>query len=406
MVLLGSALGPFLALGVVVLFFVAADAIQGGNTFLSGPNLRALAKQIAPIAVAALGMTIIIIAGGIDLSAGTAIALCATVLAWSLKEDVAMLMLRGENVAGATQELRDGNEDLSKVRRKITRLQADAAPNQTDRKALQEQQALQRQLEAEIPVLKQRLEQITADSRRITRFTPWIAVVLAVLTGCLCGFLNGAVISFLNVVPFIVTLGTMTFFLGLAKIIAHESTVRPNRAEQIPQWLINFLSIRQNALIYGFPAGVWLALVLSLLLAAVLRYAVFSRYLFALGSNESTARLCGINVTWNKIAVYTLAGLFVGVAGIYQFSLLSAGNPTSGIGMELKIIAAVVIGGGSLNGGRGSVLGTITGTAIMAVIASGCTLLGLSNPIQEIIIGVIIVVAVTVDQMRRARLAD
>jgi ribose/xylose/arabinose/galactoside ABC-type transport system permease subunit len=321
MLLLGSALGPFLALGVVVLFFAAADAIQGGETFLSGPNLRALSKQIAPIAVAALGMTIIIISGGIDLSAGTAIALCATVLAWSLKEDVG----------------------------------------------------------------------------------PWIGVTLALLAGCLCGFINGALISLLRVVPFIVTLGTMTFYLGLAKILAHESTVRPDRSEQIPQWLINFLSIRESALIYGFPAGVWLAIVLSLLLAALLRYSVFSRYLFALGSNESTARLCGIDVTWNKIVLYTLAGLFVGVAGIYQFSLLSAGNPTSGIGLELKIIAAVVIGGGSLSGGRGSVLGTITGAAIMAVIASGCTLLGLSNPIQEIILGVIIVVAVTVDQIRRAR---
>jgi ribose/xylose/arabinose/galactoside ABC-type transport system permease subunit len=250
------------------------------------------------------------------------------------------------------------------------------------------------------------MDQLKADSHRFTRFSPWIAVTLTVLAGCLCGFLNGALISYLKVVPFIVTLGTMTFFLGLAKILAHESTVRPDRGEQIPQWLINFLSIRETALICGFPAGVWLALVLSFLLAAILRYSVFSRYLFALGSNESTARLCGINVTWNKIAVYTIAGLFVGVAGIYQFSLLSAGNPTSGIGMELKIIAAVVIGGGSLNGGRGSVLGTITGAAIMAVIASGCTLLGLSNPIQEIIIGVIIVVAVTVDQIRRARLAD
>ena len=338
--LLGSALGPFLALGVVILFFAAADFIQGGNTFLSTPNLRALSKQIAPIAVAALGMTIIIIAGGIDLSAGTTIALCATVLAWSLKEDVGMLLFQGESIAATTQH----------------------------------------------------------------PFTPWIAILLTILTGCLCGFLNGALISFLRVVPFIVTLGTMTFFLGLAKIVANESTVRPDRSEQIPQWLVNFLSIRESALIFGFPAGVWLALVLSLLLAAILRYAVFSRYLFAIGSNESTARLCGINVTWNKIGIYTLAGFFIGVAGIYQFSLLSAGNPTSGIGLELKIIAAVVIGGGSLSGGRGSVLGTFTGAAIMAVIASGCTLLGLSNPVQEIIIGVIIVVAVSVDQIRRARL--
>src|SRR4029077_13039164 len=128
------------------------------------------------------------------------------------------------------------------------------------------------------------------------------------------------------------------------------------------------------------------------------------RYVYALGSNEATARLCGINVWFNKISLYSLAGFFVGVAGMYQFSRLSSGNPTSGIGMELRIIAAVVIGGGSLSGGRGTVLGTLTGAAIMAVIASGCTQLGLNNPIQDIILGVIIIVAVTLDQLRQRQL--
>ena len=146
-------------------------------------------------------------------------------------------------------------------------------------------------------------------------------------------------------------------------------------------------------------------LLLAVVLALVLRYTIFGRYVFALGSNESTARLCGINVAWNKIAVYTLSGFFIGIAGLFQFSRLSVGNPTSGVGMELRIIAAVVIGGGSLSGGRGSVIGTLTGAAIMAVIASGCTQLGLSNPVQDIILGVIIIVAVTLDQIRQRRLA-
>jgi ribose/xylose/arabinose/galactoside ABC-type transport system permease subunit len=105
------------------------------------------------------------------------------------------------------------------------------------------------------------------------------------------------------------------------------------------------------------------------------------------------------------LAVYTLAGFFVGVAGFFQFSRLSVGDPTSGTGKELSIIAAVVIGGGSLNGGRGSILGTLTGAVIMQVISSGCTALRQPNPIQEIIIGAIIVAAVTVDQLRQRRLA-
>ena len=104
-----------------------------------------------------------------------------------------------------------------------------------------------------------------------------------------------------------------------------------------------------------------------------------------------------------KIAVYSLAGLFFGIAGLYQFSRLSVGQPTSGLGMELRVIAAVVIGGASLNGGRGSILGTLAGAAIMGVIDSGCTLLGLSNPVQDIVLGMVIVTAVVVDQIRQSR---
>jgi ribose transport system permease protein len=132
---------------------------------------------------------------------------------------------------------------------------------------------------------------------------------------------------------------------------------------------------------------------------------VFGRHVFAVGSNEATARLCGINVPLVRIAVYTLSGFFVGIAGLYQFSRLTVGDPTSGTGKELPIIAAVVIGGGSLNGGRGSVLGTLTGALIMQVISSGCTSLRLPNPIQEIIIGGIIIAAVTIDQLRQRRQA-
>src|SRR5690606_6557984 len=115
---------------------------------------------------------------------------------------------------------------------------------------------------------------------------------------------------------------------------------------------------------------VWLTLALAGLLAIVLHRTVFGRYVYALGSNEATARLCGINVSWNKIAVYTLSGFFIGVGGIFLFSRLSSGTPTSGTGLELQIIAAVVIGGGSLNGGRGSIVGTLAGAAIIQVINS------------------------------------
>jgi ribose/xylose/arabinose/galactoside ABC-type transport system permease subunit len=144
-------------------------------------------------------------------------------------------------------------------------------------------------------------------------------------------------------------------------------------------------------------------LAMAACLSLVLRYTVFGRYVFALGSNEQTARLCGLNVPVLKLAVYTIGGLFIGLAGIYQFAKLKVGTPTSGLGLELKVIAAVVIGGASLGGGRGTVLGTITGALLMQTIASGCTQLGLRNPVQDIVLGIIIVTAVTVDQIRQRR---
>jgi ribose/xylose/arabinose/galactoside ABC-type transport system permease subunit len=128
---------------------------------------------------------------------------------------------------------------------------------------------------------------------------------------------------------------------------------------------------------------------------------VLGRYLFAIGSNESTARLCGVNVLGVKLLVYALAGLLVALAGIYSFSLVKIANPTEGIGKELKFIAAVVIGGGSLSGGRGTVLGTLAGAAIMGVIASGCDQLEIQNSTQDIMIGIIIIAAVTLDQYRQ-----
>ena len=406
---LGSTLGSFAALCLVLVLFGVADSMQErGGKFLTGSNVRALAVQTAVVAVAALGMTVIIISGGIDLSAGTALALCATVLAWSLKEDVALLIARGNNVSGATSELKEATERAERLRRELEETETEGEPAGAGSRpaGMMPGTAVQRdtlaELNASLPGLRARLDAVVDASKTWTPYTPAVAVALCIGVGCACGFLNGALVSLLRVVPFIVTLGTMTVFLGVAKIVAEETTVRPDRATQVPAWLSDFLSNRAHALWLGFPVGVWLCLAVAIVLAALLRYTVFSRHVFAIGSNESTARLCGINVEWNKIAVYTLGGFFVGMAGLYQFSRLATGTPTSGVGLELKIIAAVVIGGGSLSGGRGSVLGTLTGAAIMAVIGSGCTQLGLSNPIQDIIIGVIIVAAVAVDRLRRS----
>ena len=138
----------------------------------------------------------------------------------------------------------------------------------------------------------------------------------------------------------------------------------------------------------------------SVLVAAVLKFTKFGRHLFAVGSNELTARLCGVPVERVKICVYALGAAFAGLGAVLQFGYLTGGDPTTAVGLELNIIAAVVIGGASLNGGQGTVTGTLVGALIMSVVANGCTKLGLPNWVQEIVTGVIIVAAVSLDALR------
>lgn len=327
-----SQLGPAVALLFIVVLFAIADQIWSGGYFLTVRNMRVIMNSAALIAVPALGMTIIIIAAGIDLSAGTALTLCGTVLALQLKQ--ATLSAAEPGFA-------------------ITMLSA---------------------------------------------------LGFTIATGCLCGFANGLLISATKVVPFIVTLGTMSIFLGIGQIIASESTVYAPK-ENIPEWLKYFCytgSVEQHYLIPNvlIPTSVLVALSLAVLVGLIMRYTVFGRNVFALGSSESTARLCGINVPMTILAVYTLAGFFVAIGGLLYFADVKNGNPSDGTGKELEIIAAVVLGGGSLSGGRGSIFGTVVGALIITVIRSGCSLLSIPNTYTHIIIGGIIIIAVIVDQLR------
>jgi ribose/xylose/arabinose/galactoside ABC-type transport system permease subunit len=150
------------------------------------------------------------------------------------------------------------------------------------------------------------------------------------------------------------------------------------------------------------PYGVWLALATAVLGALLLGYTRLGRHAVAVGSNELTARLCGVPVTRVRLTIYALGGLLAGVAGVLEFSTLTVGDPTDSMGLELETIAAVVIGGGSLAGGQGSVAGTLIGALLLTVIKAGCTHLGMPNWIQEILTGAIIVVAMTLDRLRQA----
>jgi ribose transport system permease protein len=151
--------------------------------------------------------------------------------------------------------------------------------------------------------------------------------------------------------------------------------------------------------------GVWMTIGLAAGMTLVLRNTVFGRRVFALGSNEAAARACGIPTEKLKIWIYTLGGLFFGLAGVLQMSRLRQGDPTVAVGVELDVIAAVVIGGGSLNGGEGSIPGAMIGALVMAFLRNGCQQMGWASYVQEIIIGVIIVFAVAADRYRASRAA-
>jgi ribose transport system permease protein len=224
---------------------------------------------------------------------------------------------------------------------------------------------------------------------------PIAAVLAAVATGALVGLVNGAIVTGLRVVPFIATLGMLGVARGVAKWLAHEQAV-----DVPPTWVNDLLVTvpRQRWLVLA--PGVWLTIALAVVAALVLRNTVFGRRVFALGSNEQAARACGIDTGRLERATYALAGLLFGLAGVMQMSRLRQGDPTVANGAELDVIAAVVIGGGSLNGGEGSILGSMIGALIMAFLRNGCQQMGWPNYIQEIIIGSIIVLAVAVDRLR------
>jgi ribose/xylose/arabinose/galactoside ABC-type transport system permease subunit len=302
--------GTLIGLAVVAVLF----GVIVGAQFYEPGNLELMARQAAIVCVSAIGMTVVIAAGGIDLSVGSIIALTTVVIALALKAGM----------------------------------------------------------------------------------SPAMAAAAGIGAAALCGLLNGVLITQLKVVPFIVTLGTMLIVRGAAKGLAEE-----RRIEAPFTWLNDLLRTERGAAL--LPGGIWLVIASAVVIAAVLRYTRFGRHLFAIGSNERMARLCGVAISRTKIAVYMLSGVLTGLAGLLQFAKLSVGDPTVGIGAELDVIAAVIIGGGSLTGGRGSVAGTIMGAAIMTIIQIGCAQKGLANWVQQIVTGVIIVAAVALDRVRSAK---
>jgi ribose transport system permease protein len=310
-------LAPMAGLVVVIVLFAILTGAP--ERYLSGANLRVVLAQTIIVAIGALGMTMIIVSGGIDLSVGAVIALTSVVAALALRSG----------------------------------------------------------------------------------WSPLAAMTAAIVAGGIVGIVNGLAITALRVVPFIATLGMLGIARGVAKYVASEQTVNP------PATWLNELAVTFPSRDWMlFAPGVWIAIILATMMALVLRNTVFGRHVFALGSNEAAARACGINTSALKIRIYALAGFFFGLAGVMQMSRLRQGDPTVAVGVELDVIAAVVIGGASLSGGEGSIAGAMIGALVMAFLRNGSQQMGWPNYVQEIIIGIVIVLAVAADRWRASRAAE
>jgi len=309
-------LGPVVGL----VFVFALFAILTPGKFATASNLQLMLLQTAVVGTAALGMTVVIISGGIDLSVGSVIALTTVI--------VALLLNSGAS--------------------------------------------------------------------------PLVAAMGGVLVGMICGSMTGLLITRLRLAPFIVTLGMWGALRGAAKGLAGEQMiVTPGT------WLtklLNTLTDEQSWML--LPPGVWLLLLLAIVVGIMLKYTRQGRHIFAVGSNEIAARICGVSVERTKLTVYILGSGFAALAGVLQYSYLTVGDPTTASGMELDIIAAVVIGGGSLAGGEGSIMGSLVGALIMTTVANGCTKMELPNWVQEIVAGAIIVIAVSLDRFRHRKRSD
>jgi ribose transport system permease protein len=364
-------LGPFIGLLIVIGIFVLV--IESPGRYLSTTNLRVILAQTVIVAIGAIGMTVIIISGGIDLSVGSSIALSGVITALTINSGLSPVMALTVGVlAGGLVGVMNGLV--------ITGFAFCVL----------------------YFVLVGIIDGLLL--RAGFKFLPLVVTVILLALPGLVVFLirrsTGRELPRLKVVPFIATLGMLGVARGTAKWAASEQTVNVP-----PTWINQMLVTFPNPSWLLVSAGVWIAIVLAIVAALMLRKTVLGRRIFALGSNEAAARACGIATDRLKIYVYGLAGLLFGLAGVMQMSRLRQGDPTVAAGLELDIIAAVVIGGGSLSGGEGSILGSMIGALIMAFLRNGCQQVGWPNYIQEIIIGALIVFAVAIDRWRSSRMA-
>jgi ribose transport system permease protein len=368
-----SALKPLLGLVIVLGLFAGLLARSGElGTFLSPSNVGVLLHTSTVAGVLALGMLIVIVNGGIDLSVGSVVALVTVVTMQTYR-----LTYGGWTDWGRNWD---------------------------------------------IPYL---YETHPWGGTQSVLLASLAAVAAGVLGGGLCGLANGLMITRLRVAPLVATLGMLSMARGVALWLAGRRPITFTGASQ-PVWVTRLqtagaagshydwdlwrrspplaleTTARAAAAVLNDP-NVWIVMALAALVAVLLRYTVFGRYCYAIGSNEATARLCGVPIARTKVWVYVLAGLLAGCAGVLTFAHGSSGNPNAGVGLELIVIAAVVIGGASLSGGQGHVFGTLVGVLIWGIIDNGVGFFNADVEVKYVLIGAFFIVNTALSQWQRRR---
>jgi len=311
-----------IALILIIVFF----ALQSGN-YLSAGNLTSITKQVAFNAIIALGMLLVILNAGIDLSVGSTVGLTGA---------VAGNLFRGLNLP------------LTDV--------------------------------IMIPKV-------------------WVVVVLCVAVGMLVGLINGLLISRLHLAPFIVTLGMLYVARGLTQVLLNGQNITDELRGQPGLNNTGFLETFASRPL-GIPLSAWVMVLLAVAFSVLLTRTPFGRWLYATGSNSRAAQLSGVPVHRVQTRIYVLSGMGAAIVGVLQIANISASTADLGQFYELNAIAAVVIGGAALSGGRGTVRGTIIGAFVIGFLANGLVIIGVSPFWQQVVTGAVIILAVAVDQLQ------
>ncbi|MBM2710001.1 ABC transporter permease [Mesorhizobium caraganae] len=312
----------FIALIAVLIFFSIA-----APNFLSTANLILMSKHVALNAFLAMGMTFVIITGGIDLSVGSIVGLCGMVAGY--------LVLNG----------------------------------------------------------------IDLQFGYTIYFNVFEIALITLAVGILIGAVNGLLITRLNVAPFIATLGVLYVARGLA-LLSSDGRTFPNLVGK-PELGTTGFGFLGAGRVLGLPVAIWILIVVALGAAYLARYTPLGRHIFAVGGNERASRISGVRVNMVKMFVYMFSGLCAAIVGLIISSELMASHPATGESFELNAIAAAVLGGTSMSGGRGTIGGTIVGAFVIGILSDGLVMMGVSSFWQMVIKGLVIIVAVVVDQAQR-----